>query len=52
LPILWKRRAEKKTFTAEEDLEEAIRTARYESFLTLDPLVDGPMGHLQSPQKL
>jgi len=31
--IFGKRRAEKKTFTAEEDLEEAIRTARYESFL-------------------
>ena len=33
LAIFGKRRAEKKTFTAEEDLEEAIRTARYESFL-------------------
>ena len=33
LAILWKRHAEKKTFTAEEDLEEAIRMARYESFL-------------------
>jgi len=33
LAIFGKRRAEKNTFTAEEDLEEAIRTARYESFL-------------------
>jgi hypothetical protein len=33
LTIFWKRREEKKTFTAEEDLEEAIRMARYESFL-------------------
>jgi hypothetical protein len=33
LAVLSKRRMEKKTFTAEEDLEEAIRTARYESFL-------------------
>lgn len=33
LTILLKRHAEKKTFTAEEDLEEAIRMARYESFL-------------------
>jgi len=33
LAILWKRHAEKKTFTAEEDLEEAIPMARYESFL-------------------
>jgi hypothetical protein len=31
--ILLKRHAEKKTFTAEEDLEEAIRMARYDSFL-------------------
>jgi hypothetical protein len=33
LTILWKRHAEKKTFTAEEDLEEAIRVARHDSFL-------------------
>ena len=33
LTIFWKRHAEKKTFTAEEDLEEAIRMARYDSFL-------------------
>ena len=33
LTILLKRHAEKKTFTAEEDLEEAIRMARYDSFL-------------------
>ena len=33
LAVLSNRRVEKKTFTAEEDLEEAIRTARYESFL-------------------
>src|SRR5262249_35560389 len=33
LAVLWNRRVQKKTFTAEEDLEEAIRTARYESFL-------------------
>ena len=33
LTILWKRHAEKKTFTPEEDLEEAIRMARYDSFL-------------------
>jgi hypothetical protein len=34
LTILFKRHAEKKTFTAEEDLEEAIRVARYDSFLS------------------
>jgi hypothetical protein len=33
LAILLKRHGEKKTFTAEEDLEEAIRMARYDSFL-------------------
>jgi hypothetical protein len=33
LTILLKRHAEKKTFTKEEDLEEAIRMARYDSFL-------------------
>jgi len=33
LMILMKRHAEKKTFAAEEDLEEAIRMARYDSFL-------------------
>ena len=33
LTILLKRHAETKTFTAEEDLEEAIRMARYDSFL-------------------
>jgi uncharacterized protein (UPF0147 family) len=33
LTILMKRHAEKKTFTAAEDLEEAIRMARYDSFL-------------------
>jgi hypothetical protein len=33
LTILLKRHAEKKTFTAEGDLEEAIRMARYDSFL-------------------
>jgi hypothetical protein len=32
LTILLKRHAEKKTFTPEEDLEEAIRMARYDSF--------------------
>jgi hypothetical protein len=31
--ILLKRHAEKKAFTAEEDMEEAIRMARYDSFL-------------------
>jgi hypothetical protein len=33
LEILRKRRADKRLFTPEEDLEEAIRTARYDSFL-------------------
>jgi hypothetical protein len=33
LEILRKRRADKRLFTAEEDLEEAIRTARYDSFM-------------------
>jgi hypothetical protein len=33
LEILRKRRADKKMFTPEEDLEEAIRTARYDSFM-------------------
>jgi hypothetical protein len=33
LTVLSKRRMEKKTFTAEEDLEEAIRMARLDSFL-------------------
>ena len=33
LEILRKRRADKKYFTPEEDLEEAIRTARYDSFM-------------------
>jgi hypothetical protein len=33
LAIFWRRREEKKTFPAEEDLEEAIRMARYDSFL-------------------
>ena len=32
LEILRKRRADKRLFTPEEDLEEAIRTARYDSF--------------------
>ena len=40
LTILLKRHAEKKTFTAEEDLEEAIRMARYDSFL-VGPIVRG-----------
>ena len=33
IEILRRRRVEKKIFTPEEDLEEAVRTARYESFL-------------------
>ena len=33
LKILQKRRLDKKTFSPEEDLEEAIRTARYDSFM-------------------
>jgi len=33
LKILAKRRVDKKIFTPEEDLEEAIRTARYDSFI-------------------
>jgi len=33
LKILGKRRVDKKMFTPEEDLEEAIRTARYDSFI-------------------
>jgi hypothetical protein len=41
LTILLKRRAEKKTFTAEEDLEEAIRTARYQSFLVSPEVAAG-----------
>jgi hypothetical protein len=33
LKLLQKRRLDKETFTPEEDLEEAIRTARYDSFM-------------------
>jgi hypothetical protein len=33
LKVLGKRRADKKMFTPEEDLEEAIRTARFDSFM-------------------
>ena len=33
LKILQERRTDKKPFTPEEDMEEAIKTARYDSFI-------------------